>query len=136
MTLTFRALAKLELDCERQPSFADLPEGLFYTAVSPELQKRWTDWCQHYQQVVRQAGVSDSERRVRMNAVNPALIPRNYLVYRVIEALEAGDNQPLSRLMAALQNPYDENPDAADLRAPRPDWARQVAGCSALSCSS
>ena len=31
--------------------------------------------------------------------------------------------------MAALQNPYDET-DAADLRAPRPDWARQVAGCS------
>ena len=40
------------------------------------------------------------------------------------------------RLMRALQRPYDEQPEYADLAARRPEWARHKAGCSALSCSS
>jgi uncharacterized protein YdiU (UPF0061 family) len=38
--------------------------------------------------------------------------------------------------MRALERPYDDQPEHEDLAARRPDWARDRAGCSALSCSS
>lgn len=136
MTLTYRALADLAFDREVAPTFGDLPPDCFYTTVSPVLQQRWTVWLQQYQDTLRHARLGDAERRAHMNAVNPSLIPRNYLVYQVIEALEAGDKQPLTRLMDALKTPYRTQAEYADLSARRPDWARQVAGCSALSCSS
>jgi uncharacterized protein YdiU (UPF0061 family) len=71
-----------------------------------------------------------------MNAVNPWFIPRNYLVYQAIEAVQQDNLKPLNRLMEALRQPYVWQSHLADLAVKRPDWARQVAGCSALSCSS
>jgi uncharacterized protein YdiU (UPF0061 family) len=71
-----------------------------------------------------------------MNAVNPKYIFRNYLAVLAIEALEKGDASLLERLMHVLSRPYDEQPEHEDLAARRPEWARERAGCSALSCSS
>ena len=68
--------------------------------------------------------------------MNPKFIFRNYLAVLAIEALEKGDASPLERLMRVLARPYDEQPQEEDLAARRPDWARERAGCSALSCSS
>jgi uncharacterized protein YdiU (UPF0061 family) len=61
---------------------------------------------------------------------------RNYLAQQAIDALAHGDETVLRRLMTVLQRPYDEQPGQADLAARRPEWARNRAGCSALSCSS
>jgi uncharacterized protein YdiU (UPF0061 family) len=71
-----------------------------------------------------------------MNRVNPKYIFRNYLAVLAIEALEKGDAAPLERLMRVLARPYDEQPQEEDLAVRRPEWARERAGCSALSCSS
>jgi uncharacterized protein YdiU (UPF0061 family) len=71
-----------------------------------------------------------------MAAANPWIVPRNYLAQLAIDAAEQGDTAPLLRLLAALQSPYEQRPQFADLAARRPDWARQRAGCSMLSCSS
>jgi uncharacterized protein YdiU (UPF0061 family) len=68
--------------------------------------------------------------------VNPKYIFRNYLAVQAIEALEKGDASPLERLMRVLARPYDEQPQEEDLATRRPEWARDRAGCSALSCSS
>jgi uncharacterized protein YdiU (UPF0061 family) len=63
-------------------------------------------------------------------------VPRNYLAQLAIDAAEQGDTSVLERLMKVLEHPYDEQPEHEDLAARQPDWARNKAGCSALSCSS
>jgi uncharacterized protein YdiU (UPF0061 family) len=71
-----------------------------------------------------------------MNAANPKYVFRNYLAVQAIEAIEQGDAGVLERLMRVLARPYDEQRGSDDLAARRPEWARNKAGCSALSCSS
>ena len=79
-----------------------------------------------------------ARRRVAPEALrahNPAVVPRNWLLAEAIEAAEAGDMSVLERLQAALARPF-EDPADAHLAGLRPDWARDKAGCSQLSCSS
>jgi uncharacterized protein YdiU (UPF0061 family) len=71
-----------------------------------------------------------------MNAANPKYIFRNYLAQQAIDALAQGDAAPLERLQRVLARPFDEQPAESDLAQRRPEWARNKAGCSALSCSS
>ena len=75
-------------------------------------------------------------RRARMHAVNPRLVPRNFLVQQAIEAAEAGDPSPVHALLDAARRPYDDAPEHAAFAAKRPEWARDKAGSSMLSCSS
>ena len=93
-------------------------------------------WLRRYVARVRQDAVPVPLRRERMNRANPKYVLRNYLAQQAIDALERGDASIMERLMAVLQRPYDEQPEHEDLAARRPDWARNKAGCSALSCSS
>ena len=75
--------------------------------------------------------------RVRAHAAaNPKYVLRNYLAQQAIEALERNDATVIERLMDVLRNPYDEQPEHEELANRRPEWARNKAGCSALSCSS
>ena len=86
----------------------------------------------------RTAGSSKepAARIATMDRTNPRYVLRNYLAQQAIDALAHGDETVLRRLMTVLQRPYDEQPGQADLAARRPEWARNRAGCSALSCSS
>jgi uncharacterized protein YdiU (UPF0061 family) len=68
-----------------------------------------------------------------MNRVNPKYVLRNYLAQLAIDALGQNDASVMDRLMKVLKNPYAEQPDNDDLAERRPDWARDRAGCSALS---
>jgi len=121
-TLFFRNLAKVE-----KPSDIELLRPAFY--AEPDA-ATVSSWLALYLAQARPG------RAERMNAVNPKYIFRNYLAVQAIEALEKGDASLLERLMRVLARPYDEQPQEEDLAARRPEWARDRAGCSALSCSS
>jgi uncharacterized protein YdiU (UPF0061 family) len=121
-TLFFRNLAKVE-----KPSDVAVLRPAFY--VEPDA-ATVSSWLALY------LGRAKPGRAERMNAVNPKYIFRNYLAVQAIEALEKGDASVLERLMRVLARPYDEQPHEEDLAARRPEWARDRAGCSALSCSS
>jgi uncharacterized protein YdiU (UPF0061 family) len=95
-----------------------------------------TAWLRRYAARVRQEGIAPATRVQRMNAANPKYVFRNYLAQLAIDALEKGDASVLERLLQVLRRPYDEQPAHEELAARRPEWARQRAGCSALSCSS
>lgn len=133
MTIFFRRLADLDLDA---PSLV-LFEEAFYdetrrAAVEPEL----LAWLRAYAARVRGEAVPAALRRAGMNGVNPLYVPRNYLAQQAIDAAEAGDLGELETLFEVLRQPYLEQPGRERFAARRPDWARNRAGCSMLSCSS
>lgn len=56
--------------------------------------------------------------RARMDAANPAFIPRNHRVEQMITAAVEDDFAPFTRLMDVLSRPYTDQPEAADLTRP------------------
>jgi len=71
-----------------------------------------------------------------MNSVNPLYVLRNYLVQQAIDKAEDGDHSQVNRLLEILKNPYRQQDSLAGYSMKRPEWARNKAGCSVLSCSS
>lgn len=94
------------------------------------------NWLRSYIKRVRNDGTPDDIRRKRMNAVNPKYVLRNYLAQLAIDKAEQGNFSMVNDLLELLRHPYDEQSGKEEFAAKRPDWARQRAGCSMLSCSS
>ena len=60
----------------------------------------------------------EADAEAVMRAANPAVIPRNHRVEQMIQAAVGGDYAPFQRLLYVLATPYEEQPEAADLRRP------------------
>ncbi|WP_171950987.1 protein adenylyltransferase SelO family protein, partial [Escherichia coli] len=88
------------------------------------------DWFARYRRRLQQDEVSDIERQQLMQSVNPALVLRNWLAQRAIEAAEKGDMTELHRLHEALRNPFSDRAD--DYVSRPPDWGKRLE----VSCSS
>jgi len=98
-TLTFRALGKLAGGAPDQTLTA------LFTAPST-----LTDWLPRWRTRLSQDPLSAATRQATMEAVNPAIIPRNHRIEEAIQAALNHDFQPFERLLAAAEHPYEENP--------------------------
>ncbi len=135
-TLFFRGLADVSAG-EDDSLPASIAAAWYHPdRVDEPLRTRWTEWLRRYRGRVRSEGNSDALRREAMNRVNPIYVPRNYLAQLAIDRAEAGDASWLADWLEVLRTPYDESPGAERFAAKRPEWARNRAGCSMLSCSS
>lgn len=105
-TLTFRTLSKVAggAAVETLMDLFSAPLGL-------------SDWLTRWRARIDD-GRTAAERQAAMEAVNPALIPRNHRIEEAIAAAVYGDFSFFHRLVEALATPYVEDPATADLRLP------------------
>ena len=118
-----------------------MPEALLGAYYTPEnLNEAYTArmirWLNSYLNRTRRDCRNEVDRRQQMNAVNPKYVFRNYLAQLAIDKAEGRDYSLVAELLELLRHPYEEQPDKEHYAEKRPEWARNRAGCSMLSCSS
>ncbi|OIO70897.1 MAG: hypothetical protein COW62_03475 [Zetaproteobacteria bacterium CG17_big_fil_post_rev_8_21_14_2_50_50_13] len=142
MTLFYRKLADLDVDMEISTvSDKELIQPLmeaYYQAgdVRGLILQQISGWLRQYVQRLQQDGRSNTQRRVSMHRVNPKYVLRNYMAQVAIDQAVAGDYSEIHQLYALLEHPYDEQAAFDRYAAKRPEWAKNRASCSMLSCSS
>lgn len=142
MTIFYRRLADIDVTC-RPDAVSDALllqplQGAFYRPeeLAGDAGQQIASWLRRYIHRLQQDGRSQDERRACMHRCNPKYVLRNYLAQVAIERAEAGDFSEIHRLQLLLARPYDEQPEWESYAVRRPEWARERAGCSMLSCSS
>jgi uncharacterized protein YdiU (UPF0061 family) len=139
MTIFYRKLAMLVIDVElsNEVLMAPLMEAYYVPEqLTDDYKVRLGNWLKSYIKRVQNSGIANAERIKIMNATNPKYVLRNYLAQLAIDKAEEGDFSLVNELLEQLRHPYDEQPGKEEFALKRPDWARQRAGCSMLSCSS
>jgi uncharacterized protein YdiU (UPF0061 family) len=122
-TKFFRALGELKRD---EPAGDTLLRDMFIERDS------FDAWAATYRTRLRLENSVDAQRRVAMHAVNPKYVLRNYLAQVAIDQAQQGDFSEVVRLLAVLEQPFDEQPEHAAYAALPPDWASHLE----VSCSS
>ncbi|WP_140720151.1 protein adenylyltransferase SelO [Pseudomonas sp. Hp2] len=133
MTLTFRSLVEVAPDA---PSAEPLMPAFYSADKRDAALPALRDWLVRYLARVEADGGAAAARRQRMQRANPRYVLRNYLAQQAIDRAEQGDMGGIQELMEVMRRPYEDQPGREAFAAKRPDWARDRAGCSMLSCSS
>jgi uncharacterized protein YdiU (UPF0061 family) len=137
-TLFFRALGELAdaLPGEDAALVAALGDVFYDEAKRAAHEPALAAWLRRWHARALADSGPAAARRARLHRVNPRYVLRNYLAQQAIDAAEAGDDAMVHTLLEVVRRPYDDQPEHAHLAARRPEWARDRAGCSMLSCSS
>jgi len=136
-TLFFRALGEIDgAAADDAALLARLGDVFYDTAKRDAHAEAIAGWLRRWYAHVSATGERFEARRARMHAVNPRYVLRNYLAQQAIDRAAAGDPSLVDTLLDVMRRPYDEQPEHAAFAARRPEWARNRAGCSMLSCSS
>jgi serine/tyrosine/threonine adenylyltransferase len=131
MTLFFRTLSDLG------PAAPEPFGDAFYDEAKREQGSiDLGDWLARYRQRLASDAQSAEQRRERMRLSNPKYVLRNWLAQQAIDKAHDGDESEIQRLLEVMRRPYEDQPGSERFAARRPDWARNRAGCSMLSCSS
>ena len=142
MTIFYRALADVPLaraDATDEELLAPLRAAYYEVdaATLPATTRTLSlEWLRLLGERVRNEAVDPEQRRARMHAANPKYVLRNYLAQLAIDKAEAGDPSLVEELLDVMRQPYAEQPGREQYASKRPDWAKDRAGCSTLSCSS
>jgi uncharacterized protein YdiU (UPF0061 family) len=106
-------------------TFRELVRGARGLAMDMEGVEGFDDWCARWRM---RLGRQVPHERIRMS--NPAVIPRNHMVERVLmAATEGGDFGPLRDWLRVLGRPYDEPDDPSFMAGPGPEIGRHVTYC-------
>ncbi|RDZ28254.1 protein adenylyltransferase SelO [Lysobacter silvisoli] len=133
MTLWFRALDGID---PAQPTLAPFEHAFYDPARRAGAEAGLLAWLARYAARLGQDPLPAAQRHERMRAANPRYVLRNYLAQEAIDRAEAGDLGGVHELQEVMRRPYDDQPGREAYARRRPDWARDKAGCSMLSCSS
>ncbi|HMO17241.1 MAG TPA: YdiU family protein [Oligoflexia bacterium] len=138
-TIFFRKLSEISTNTSKEDAI-NLLDSSFYKFRDPEQKNldQLLKWLEVYQSRIKfhYPEKGDIQRFQSMNIANPKYLFRNYLASIAIEKAEQGDYSEIEKLLSILKMPYDEQPENEQYAARRPEWARNKAGCSMLSCSS
>ncbi|MEL6981390.1 MAG: YdiU family protein, partial [Actinomycetota bacterium] len=134
MTIFFRRLGSMAADEAAGPE--GLADAYYVDDVGDEVRASTGAWLDRYRALTDTDGRAGIERAEAMHRINPKYVLRNYLAQVAIDAAERDDFSEIVNLLEVLRHPYDEQPGQESYAARRPEWARERAGCSQLSCSS
>lgn len=134
MTIFYQLLAELKSDKITDEDIVIHFKEAFYEDLSPDARIIFLQAIKSWKERIGKNRISQEESLTKMSENNPRYILRNYILQKAIEELERGENQLFLRLQLALKSPYSRDFDEFFMK--RPEWARQKAGCSMLSCSS
>ena len=144
MTIFYRQLAKINCDIQLSMTEADFNLAFNYLSaayyvpeqINASYKTHLHSWLETYSCRIQKDNTSNADRQLQMNKINPKYVLRNYLAQLAIDQTEQDDFSMIEELLTLFQKPYDEQPSKEKFAGKRPDWARQRAGCSMLSCSS
>jgi len=85
---------------------------------SAALERNLHEWLDEWQQQLAAREGNTATASQRMQAVNPAIIPRNHRVAEAINAAESGDYSVFETLLQAVAHPYEERPEFEPYQAP------------------
>jgi uncharacterized protein YdiU (UPF0061 family) len=137
MTIFFRNLGDVQKEDIATIALDRIKEAFYnLTDLNENVLNKWIAWLNLYTIRINNEVITDVERKMKMNLINPKYVLRNYMAQLSIDAANKGDYSLINELFVLLKKPYDDQPENQKWFAKRPDWARDKVGCSMLSCSS
>ena len=133
MTLWFRGL--MEVD-PAVPSLRHFDDAFYDAAKREAGDAALGEWLARYAARLGEDPLPADERRERMRLANPKFVLRNWLAQQAIDRAHEGDFSGIGELLEVMRRPYDEQPGKEFFAGKRPEWAKDKAVCSMLSCSS
>jgi uncharacterized protein YdiU (UPF0061 family) len=134
-TRTFRMLADLRTPAEAaerdEVALAGAHREAFVLALGAAAETART-WLARYDARLARERRTYDERAAALRAANPRIVLRNHLAQEAIAASQAGDDEPVRRLLAALRRPYDDDAAVAAYDRLAPDDQPEIV----VSCSS